>query len=116
MEKDFVGKTVVITGASAGLGRAMVREFARHGANIGLIARGVDGLDAAKKEVEGYGGKALIVPTDVANANAVEAAAQLIEDYFGKIDLWINNAMVSVFGPFKKLEAKDYERVTDVTY
>lgn len=116
MKKDFLNKTVVITGASAGLGRAMVREFAKHGANIGLLARGEDGLHAAKKEVEELGGKALVVPTDVANADEVEEAAKKIEEHFGSIDIWINNAMVSVFGPFKKLEAKDFERVTDVTY
>lgn len=116
MEKDLKGKTVVITGASAGLGRAMVREFAKHGANIGLIARGIDGLNAAKDEVESFGSKALVVATDVANAEAVEAAAQKIEDAFGKIDVWINNAMVSVFGPVKELKAKDFKRVTDVTY
>jgi NADP-dependent 3-hydroxy acid dehydrogenase YdfG len=94
----------------------MVREFAKHGANIGLLARGIDGLNAAKDEVEACGSQALVVPTDVANADAVEAAAQQIEDHFGKIDVWINNAMVSVFGPFKELNAKDYKRVTDVTY
>ena len=116
MDKDLKGKTVVITGASAGLGRAMVREFAKHGANIGLIARGIDGLNAAKDEVEVFGSEVLIVPTDVANADAVEEAAQKIEDRFGKIDIWINNAMVSVFGPLKELKAKDFRRVTDVTY
>ncbi len=116
MEKDFTGKTVVITGASAGLGRAMVREFAKHGANIGLIARGIDGLNAAKKEVEDLGREAIVVPADVSHANEVENAARKIEEHFGKIDVWINNAMVSVFAPFEKIEAKDYERVTDVTY
>ncbi|MEO8960981.1 MAG: SDR family oxidoreductase [Ginsengibacter sp.] len=116
MKKDFKGKTVVITGASAGLGRAMVREFAKHGANIGLIARGEDGLNAAKAEVESYGGRALVLPTDVSNADEVEKAAQEIEDHFGSIDVWINNAMVSVFGPFKKMEAEDFKHVTDVTY
>lgn len=116
MEKDFLGKTVVITGASAGLGRAMVREFAKHGANIGLLARGIDGLNAAKKEVEDYGGKALAVVTDVGDAGQVEHAAQEIEDHLGPIDIWINNAMLSVFGPFKKIESEDYKHVTDVTY
>jgi short-subunit dehydrogenase len=116
MKKEFLNKTVVITGASAGLGRAMVREFAKHGANIGLLARGEDGLRAAKKEAEKLGGNALAITTDVANANDVEEAASQIESYFGGIDVWINNAMVSVFGPFSKIEAKDYERVTDVTY
>ena len=116
MKNDFKGKTVVITGASAGLGRAMVREFAKHGANIGLIARGEDGLNAAKKEVEEYGGKAVVAVTDVSNAEEVESAAQKIEDRLGTIDIWINNAMVSVFGPLKKIESNDYKHVTEVTY
>lgn len=116
MEKDFQSKTVVITGASAGLGRALVREFAKHGANIGLIARGIDGLNAAKKEVEDLGANAFIAVADVSHANEVENAARKIEEHFGKIDVWINNAMVSVFAPFEKIEAKDFERVTDVTY
>ena len=116
MESDFKGKTVVITGASAGLGRAMAREFAKHGANVGLIARGIDGLKAANKEVEDLGGKAFIAIADVAHANEIENAAQKIESHFGSIDIWINNAMVSVFAPFEKIEAKDFERVTDVTY
>lgn len=116
MTKDFTGKTVVITGASAGLGRAMAREFAKHGANVGLIARGMDGLRAANDEVEELGGHSYIAQCDVSNAGAVEEAALKIEAHFGSIDVWINNAMISVFGPFKKIEAKDFERVTDVTY
>ena len=116
MKKDFIGKTVVITGASAGLGRAMVREFAKRGANIGLIARGMDGLKAASDEVAELGGHPFIAPCDVSNAEEVENQAQRIEDFFGTIDIWINNAMTSVFGPFKKMEAKDFEHVTDVTY
>ncbi|HVX27284.1 MAG TPA: SDR family oxidoreductase [Parafilimonas sp.] len=116
MENEFKGKTVVITGASAGLGRAMAREFAKHGANIGLIARGIDGLNAANKEVEELGANAFIAVADVSHANEVENAARKIEEHFGKIDVWINNAMVSVFAPFEKIEAKDFERVTDVTY
>ena len=116
MKKDFEGKTVVITGASAGLGRAMVREFAKHGANVGMIARGIDGLMAANEEVEELGGHGYIAQCDVSHAEAVENAAQKIEDHFGSIDVWINNAMISVFGPFKKIEARDFEHVTDVTY
>src|SRR5690242_9743159 len=116
MKKDFIGKTVVITGASAGLGRAMAREFAKHGANIGLIARGMDGLQAANDEVEELGGHPYIAQCDVSDAEAVENAAQKIEEFFGSIDVWINNAMISVFGPFKKIEPKDFEHVTDVTY
>lgn len=116
MKKDFEGKTVVVTGASAGLGRAIVREFAKRGANLGLLARGEDGLNAAKEEVEACGGKALAIPTDVSQAEKIEAAAIIIEKELGPIDIWVNNAMVSVFGPFKKLYADEYKRVTEVTY
>lgn len=116
MKKDFEGKTVVIAGASAGLGRAMVREFAKHGANVGLIARGIDGLRAANEEVEELGGRGFIAQADVSNADQVEEAAQKIENHFGTIDIWINNAMLSVFGPFKDMEMKDFEHVTAATY
>jgi short-subunit dehydrogenase len=108
--------TVVITGASAGVGRATVRKFARHGARIGLLARGLDGLKAAQREVERLGGEALIIPTDVANAEHVEAAAQRIENELGEIDIWVNNAMASVFSPIKKMTADEFRRVTEVTY
>jgi len=107
---------VVITGASAGVGRAAVRAFASRGAHIGLIARGVDGLEAAQREVEAAGGRALVLPADVADAGAVEAAAATVERELGPIDVWVNNAMVSVFSPVKELEAGEVKRVTDVTY
>lgn len=107
---------VVITGASAGVGRAAVREFARHGANIGLIARGHDGLEAAAREVEQYGGKALVLPVDVADAAAVEAAADRVERELGPIDIWVNDAMTSVFSPVREMTAEEYKRVTEVTY
>ncbi len=116
MKKEFKNKVVVITGASAGLGRAMVRKFAKHGAKIGLISRGIDGLEAAVKEVEDIGEKAYAVPADVGDNNAVEKAADLIEEKLGPIDIWINNAMVSVFGPLKKMNAEEFRRVTEVTY
>ena len=109
-------QVVVITGASAGVGRATVRKFARHGARIGLLARGIDGLEAAQREVEKLGGEALVIPTDVANAEQVEAAAEKIETNFGKIDVWVNNAMTSVFSPIKKMTAEEFRRVTEVTY
>jgi NADP-dependent 3-hydroxy acid dehydrogenase YdfG len=109
-------ETVVITGASAGLGRAVAREFGRHGANVGLLARGIDGLEAARHEVEALGGNAVVVPTDVADANAVEEAAAAVESRFGSIDIWINNAMTSVFSPVKEMEPGEYKRVTEVTY
>ena len=108
--------TVVITGASAGVGRATVRKFARHGARIGLLARGLDGLKAAQREVERLGGEALIIPTDVANADQVESAAEKIENELGEIDIWVNNAMTSVFSPIKKMTADEFRRVTEVTY
>lgn len=109
-------EVVVVTGASAGVGRATVREFAKRGAVLGLIARGRDGLEAAKKEVEKLGGQALVLPCDVADAGAVEAAAEQVEREFGPIDIWINNAMVSVFSPVRRMLAEEYRRVTDVTY
>lgn len=109
-------EVVVITGASAGVGRATVRAFARRGARIGLIARGRDGLEGALADVESGGGKALMLPCDVANANEVEAAAGLVEEEFGPIDIWINNAMVSVFSPVKEMTSEEFTRVTEVTY
>src|SRR5689334_15588328 len=92
-------QVVVITGASAGVGRATARVFAKEGARIGLLARGRDGLEGARRDIEKLGGQALVLPTDVAHADQVEAAATWIEDKFGPIDIWINNAMVSVFSP-----------------
>jgi len=107
---------VVITGASAGVGRATVREFARHCAHIGLLARGRDGLEGARREVEAAGGKALVLPTDVADAAQVEAAAERVERELGPIDIWVNNAMTSVFSPIKQMTAEEFHRVTEVTY
>lgn len=109
-------EVVVITGASAGLGRAAAREFGRHGAKVGLIARGIDGLAAAKREIESAGGRALVLPLDVADADAVENAATSVEREFGPIDVWVNNAMASVFSPVKEMKPDEYKRVTEVTY
>jgi NAD(P)-dependent dehydrogenase (short-subunit alcohol dehydrogenase family) len=106
----------VITGASAGVGRATARAFARRRARIGLLARGRDGLEATRAEVEAAGGKALCLPTDVAEAAAVEAAAEAVEAEFGPIDVWVNNAMASVFSPIKEMTPEEFKRVTDVTY
>jgi NAD(P)-dependent dehydrogenase (short-subunit alcohol dehydrogenase family) len=111
-----IKQVVVITGASAGVGRATVRAFARQGADIGLLARGPDGLNAARSEVEAAGGRAIAIPTDVARAEEIEAAAERIERELGPIDIWVNNAMVSVFSPVKELTAEDVQRVTEVTY
>lgn len=109
-------EVVVVTGASAGLGRAIARHFGSQGASVGLLARGVDGLEGAKREIEAAGGKAVVLPTDVADADAMEKAAAAVEQQFGPIDIWINNAMASVFSPVKKMEPKEYKRVTEVTY
>lgn len=109
-------EVVVVTGASAGVGRAVVREFARRKAAVGLLARGLDGLEGARSEVEAAGGRALVVPTDVADPDQVEAAAATVEAELGPIDVWINNAMVTVFSPIREMTAADYKRVTDVTY
>jgi NAD(P)-dependent dehydrogenase (short-subunit alcohol dehydrogenase family) len=113
---NHTSEVVVITGASAGVGRATVREFAKHGARIALLARGIDGLEAARKEVEELGGTPLVVPVDVADANQVEAAAARIETDLGQIDIWINNAMASVFSPIKQMTPEEFRRVTEVTY
>jgi len=109
-------EVVVITGASAGLGRATAMAFARQGAHIGLLARGKERLEAARQEVEAAGGKALAAPTDVADPDQVEAAAAAVEKEFGPIDIWVNNAMTSVFSPVKEMKPEEYRRVTEVTY
>lgn len=109
-------KVVVITGASAGVGRATAREFARHGAAIGLIARGIDGLEGARRDVEQLGGTALVLPLDVADASQVEAAAERVEHELGPIDIWVNDAMTSVFAPIEETTAEEFRRVTEVTY
>jgi NAD(P)-dependent dehydrogenase (short-subunit alcohol dehydrogenase family) len=107
---------VVVTGASAGVGRATVRAFAARGADVGLLARGADGLEAAQREVQAAGGRAVVVPTDVADAAAVESAAERVERELGPIDVWVNNAMVSVFSPVRQLQPDEVKRVTEVTY
>lgn len=109
-------RVIVITGASAGVGRAVAHEYAKEGARIGLIARGREGLEGAKREVEDLGGEALVLPLDVADAAAVERAAQTVEETFGPIDIWVNNAMATVFAPIIDLEADEIKRVTEVTY
>ena len=107
---------VAITGARAGVGRATVQAFARRGAHIGLVARGRDELEVVRQEVEAKGGKALVLPTDVADSAQVEAVAAAVEETFGPIDLWVNNAMVTVFSSVKEMLPEEYLRVTEVTY
>src|SRR5438270_664289 len=114
--KGRTPEVVVVTGASAGVGRAIVRAFARRGAHIGLLARGQAGLEGARRDVEKLGGKALVLPTDVADAEQVEVAAARVEETFGPIDIWINDAMTTVFSPAKEMTSEEYKRVTEVTY
>ena len=116
MNEHGSGPVVVITGASAGVGRATAREYAKQGARIGLLARGDDGLEGARRDVDELGGQALVIPTDVADAEQVEAAAQQVEERFGPIDIWVNNAMVSVFKPVHEITPEEFKRVTEVTY
>src|ERR687887_674750 len=109
-------EVVVITGARAGVGRATAQAFAGLGARIGLLARGEEELETAKREIETLGGQAVAIPTDVADPEQVEHAAALVEDTFGPIDIWINNAMTTIFAPFIEISPADFKRATEVTY
>ena len=110
------GQTVVITGASAGIGRATARLFGERGARVGLIARGEAGLEGAAREVEEAGGKALIISADVADFEQVTQAARQVEQELGPIDVWVNVAFASVFAPFADITAEEFQRVTAVSY
>jgi NAD(P)-dependent dehydrogenase (short-subunit alcohol dehydrogenase family) len=110
------GRVVVVTGASGGIGRAVAEAFGTAGATVGLLARGEAGLDAAARQVEAAGGRALAIPTDMADAAAVHAAAELVEAELGPIDVWVNDAFTSVFAPFSEIEADEFRRVTEVSY
>ena len=116
MNDSIRDKIVVVTGASAGVGRAIVAEFARHGARLGLIARNKERLETAKQEVEAVGSRALALPADVANAREVEDAAERVERELGPIDIWVNNAMTTIFAPFTEITPEEFERATQVTY
>jgi short-subunit dehydrogenase len=109
-------EVVVITGATAGIGRATARLFAQQGAYIGLLARDEERLEATRREVDELGGKAIAIPTDVADADQVEAAAEQLERELGPIDIWVNDAMATIFAPFEEIAPEDFMRVTDVTY
>jgi NAD(P)-dependent dehydrogenase (short-subunit alcohol dehydrogenase family) len=109
-------QTVVITGASGGIGRATARLYGQRGANVGLIARGAAGLDGAVADVEDAGGKALALPADVADYAQVDDAARQVEDLFGPFDTWINVAFASVFAPFAEITPEEFRRVTEVSY
>ena len=109
-------EVVVITGASAGVGRATAHRFARDGARIALIARSSDGLERAAEEVRKLGGEALPIPLDVSDADAVEAAAERVEQELGPIDIWINDAMATIFAPVHEISPAEFRRSTEVTY
>ena len=110
------GKVVVVTGASGGVGRALVRKLGEKGCKLGLLARGKDGLEGALRDVERSGGRGLVCETDVAQPDRVEAAAESVERELGPIDVWINNAMVSMYSPFWEIGPEEYKHITEVTY
>jgi NAD(P)-dependent dehydrogenase (short-subunit alcohol dehydrogenase family) len=116
MSKRFNGKVIVITGASSGVGRACTRAFAQEGARLGLIARSREALDNAVKEARQAGGDAIALPLDITDADAVYAAADEIERHFGPIDIWVNNAMVTILAPVWDITPQEYHRITDVSY
>jgi len=116
MEHFYKDKVIVITGATGGVGRATAHAFAAHGAKIALLARSPEQLEATRMEVEELGGQAIGIPTDVADAAQVESAADTAESALGPIDVWVNNAMASVFSPISEMSPDEYRRVTEVTY
>jgi len=117
MPSDAIPQQIVmVTGASAGVGRAVARAFGQRGACVGLFARGRAGLEGAARDVAAAGGRTLVLPGDVADADRVEEAAAALEQTFGPIDIWVNNAMASVFSPVAAMEPTEYKRVTEVTY
>jgi NAD(P)-dependent dehydrogenase (short-subunit alcohol dehydrogenase family) len=109
-------EVVVVTGATSGVGRAIARAFAAEGAAVALLGRSPEGLDGARKDVESAGARALAIPTDVGDVDRVEAAAALVEETLGPIDVWVNNAMTTIFAPFEEVEPDEFRRATAVTY
>ena len=107
---------VVVTGASAGVGRAVARAFGRRGARVGLVARNEEGLHAAAREVEAGGGRALVLPADVADAEQVERAAARAAAELGPLDVWVNDAMATILAPLWRIEPREFRRTTEVTY
>ena len=115
-KKLFRDQIVVVTGSSAGIGRAIAYAFAEQGAHLSLISRNEQRLNTLRKELETYGAKSLVLPLDVANAGDIDTAARQVEEQMGPIDIWVNNAMLSVFSPIKEMTPEEFKRVTDVTY
>ena len=111
-----MSKVVVVTGASAGVGRAAAKAFAERGDRVGIVARGAESLEGAARDVAEAGGEPLVVPADVAEAGQVDDAASVVERELGPIDVWVNNAMATVFAPFGETEPEEFERATRVTY
>jgi NAD(P)-dependent dehydrogenase (short-subunit alcohol dehydrogenase family) len=109
-------EVVVVTGATSGIGRAIARAFAADGAAVALLGRSQEGLDAVRAEVEAKGARAIAVATDVADSDRVDAAATIVEETLGPIDVWVNNAMVTIFAPFDEITPEEFRRATDVTY
>lgn len=116
MIEPSLPEVVVVTGAGAGLGRAIAQAFARRGAHVGLLSRDRDRLEEVRREVDALGGKGLVLPADVADAGQVEDAVAQVEEAFGPIGVWVNNAMTSVFSPFTEMTAGEFRGVTEVTY
>jgi NAD(P)-dependent dehydrogenase (short-subunit alcohol dehydrogenase family) len=112
----MTGRVVVVTGASAGIGRAVAQAFGAKGAAVALLARGQVGLDGAVKDVEAAGGQGLAIPTEVADPSQVQAAAEQAEAELGPIDIWVNVAFTSVFAPFTEIDPNEFRRVTEVSY
>jgi len=110
------GQVVVVTGAAAGIGRAIARRFGEDGARVALISRNRAGLEGAARDVESAGGESLVLPADVADHAAMEAAADAVEESFGAIDVWVNNAMATIFAFFDDIEPDEFVRSTQVTY
>jgi NAD(P)-dependent dehydrogenase (short-subunit alcohol dehydrogenase family) len=109
-------KIAVVTGSSAGIGRATAIEFGRHGWRVALLARGADGLEGARRDVEQAGGEALVIPTDIADQAQVEAAAAQVERDWGPIEVWVNDAMATIFCDVLSITPQDFQRATEVTY
>jgi NAD(P)-dependent dehydrogenase (short-subunit alcohol dehydrogenase family) len=115
-QQSLAGSVVTVTGASAGVGRATARAFADRGAAVALLARGGEGLEAARREVEQRGARAVALPVDLADFDAVDAAAETAERELGPVDVWVNDAMASVLAPVWEVEPDEFRRATEVTY